>query len=100
LPGFAGKLKQHFIKRCSLSAFPDILARPDMGSGVQSQQRTHKRISYMKTISRTLENSFNRINDWDGTWIGFHRLKPAPGDFMSVRTVAELSLRYAPDLVI
>ncbi|MBC8003667.1 MAG: hypothetical protein H7X97_13865 [Opitutaceae bacterium] len=54
----------------------------------------------MTTISRALEISFNRINDWDGTWMGFRRLKPAPGDYMSVRTVVVLSAFYAPVMAI
>ena len=50
----------------------------------------------MNTIVRALENLFNRINDWDGTWTGFRRLKPAPRESMSSRTVLVLSLFYAP----
>ena len=52
--------------------------------------------SPMKAIPRTLGNQFNRINDWDGTWFGFHWLKPAQDEPMSSRTVALLSLFYAP----
>ena len=50
----------------------------------------------MNTIVRALENLFNRINDWDGTWIGFRRLKPAQRESMTSRTVLVLSLFYAP----
>jgi hypothetical protein len=50
----------------------------------------------MKPILRALEDLFNRINDWDETWIGFRQLKPAPGNDMPVRTVAVLALFYAP----
>ena len=50
----------------------------------------------MNTIVRALESLFNRINDWDGTWIGFRRLKPAQRESMSSRTVLVLSLFYAP----
>jgi hypothetical protein len=43
-----------------------------------------------------LENLFNRINDWDWIWMGFHRLKPAQNERMPNRTVILLSLVYAP----
>jgi hypothetical protein len=43
-----------------------------------------------------IENLFNRINDWDGTWIGFRRLKPAQNERMTTRTVVILSLFYVP----
>ena len=46
--------------------------------------------------THALENLFNRINDWDGTWIGFRRLKPAPSESMSIRTVLVLSSFCAP----
>ena len=52
--------------------------------------------SPMNAITRTLENQFNRINDWDGTWFGFHWLKPAQDQRMSSRTVCLLSSFYAP----
>ena len=50
----------------------------------------------MKPTSHKLGRVFNRINDWDGTWIGFHRLKPARTERMSIGTVLALSLFYAP----
>ena len=50
----------------------------------------------MKTTTHPLESLFNRINDSDGTWIGFRRLKPAQNEDMSTRTVMVLSAFYAP----
>ena len=50
----------------------------------------------METTTRTVESFFNRINDWDGTWIGFRRLKPAQNEEMSTRTVMVVSAFYAP----
>ena len=54
----------------------------------------------MKTTTRPLESLFNRINDSDGTWIGFRRLKPARTESMSIGTVLALSLFYAPALAV
>lgn len=60
------------------------------------QSRVKKPIKPMKTTTCPLECFFNRINDSDGTWIGFRRLKPSQDEDMSPRTVMVLSAFYAP----
>jgi hypothetical protein len=50
----------------------------------------------MPTKALSLEEIFNRVNDWDVTWIGFRRLKPARHENMPVRTVSILSSLLAP----
>ena len=71
-------------------------SRDPMRAAMSNQTTNAQNHYHMKPILRALEDWFNRINDWDGTWIGFRRLKPAPSDDMPVRTVAVLSLFYAP----
>ena len=39
---------------------------------------------------------FNRVNDWDLTWVGFRAVRPAPDRDMSAWVVFTLALFYAP----
>jgi MFS family permease len=39
---------------------------------------------------------FNRVNDWDLTWVGFRTLRPAKDQDMRPRVVLLLTLFYGP----
>ena len=38
----------------------------------------------------------NRVNDWDLTWVGFRKLRPATDEKMSPSVVAAFCLVYCP----
>jgi hypothetical protein len=47
-------------------------------------------------VLKTIANLFNRVNDWDLTWVGFRALRPAKDQDMRPRVVAWLTIFYAP----
>jgi hypothetical protein len=47
-------------------------------------------------VLKPIANLFNRVNDWDLTWVGFRALRPAKDQDMRPRVVAWLTLFYAP----